>query len=258
MAKKKKTYTELERQEAYKKLLLFGGISIGLFILDVVTKWVVQLTCTPGQLNPVIPNFFYITLSYNTGAAFSLGANWGIGGRILGIAISLIMSFVIIYYWIRKNIELKNFERVIFALMAAGAVGNLIDRSFYFEATTGFNGVIDFLQFYLGGGPNVNQGAFLNPFATFNLADAYLVVGIIMFIILTIIETIRDSSKSELRTDPRLAKKKEEEEEEDEEEEEEEEEEPKDSLEKEEAPSKEEASKEEPSEEEKGKDEKND
>ena len=216
--KKKKTLTPEQKLAARKALILFLGIALGLVVLDCVSKWAVQLNCIPNHAYEVIPNFFYITLSYNTGAAFSAGANWGIGGRILGIAISLGMSFVILFYWVRHNEELRTFERVIASLLAAGAVGNLIDRSFYFTAITGFDGVIDFFQFYLGGGPNAGIN-FLNPFATFNIADACLVVGILLFIVLIIMDTVKNSSKSELREDPRLKKQVKEAEEDEEEEE---------------------------------------
>lgn len=206
MAKKKK-YTEEELKYAKRQLIVFAIVAVTLFIIDIVSKWLVQSFCTPFVPVTVIPNFFYITLSYNTGAAFSLGANWGIGGRILGILISVFLSTVIIFYWIKNNKEFSNFERAVAALMSAGAVGNLIDRAFYFEAITGFDGVIDFFQFYLGGGPDSPNKNMFNPFATFNFADACLVIGIILFLIILIVQMVKQGKNSELRSDPRLAKK---------------------------------------------------
>ena len=206
MAKKKK-YTEEELKYARRQLIVFAIVAAGLFVIDIVSKWLVQSFCTPFVPIAVIPNFFYITLSYNTGAAFSLGANWGIGGRILGIMISVILSTVIIFYWIKNNKEFTNYERAVAALMSAGAVGNLIDRAFYFEAITGFDGVIDFFQFYLGGGPDSPNKNMFNPFATFNFADACLVIGIILFLIILIVQMVKQGKNSELRSDPRLAKK---------------------------------------------------
>ncbi|MCR5079647.1 MAG: signal peptidase II [Bacilli bacterium] len=205
MAKKKK-YTEQEKKLALRQLLIFGAIAVVLFVIDIVSKWIVQLNCKPGELNEVIPNFFYITLSYNTGAAFSMGANWGIAGRVLGIIISVVLSGAILYYWIRHNIEFNNYERAVAALMSSGALGNLIDRAFYFEGTVGFNGVIDFFQFYLGGGPEKPSGMF-NPFATFNFADACLVIGVVLFLIDMIIQMVMQGKDNELRKDPRLEKK---------------------------------------------------
>ena len=154
----------------------------------------------------VIPNFFYLTKSYNTGAAFSLGANWGVGGRILGIAISVLMSGAILWYWIVNNKKIHNLERVCLMLLSSGAVGNLIDRAFYWEGTTGFNGVIDFLQFYLGGGPSAPNSAF-NPFATFNVADACLTIGVVLLIVALVIDAIKNNKNDPNEKDPRLEKK---------------------------------------------------
>ena len=186
-----------------KSGIYFGLGAIALFIVDIVTKWVVNNNLKVGDSIAVIPNFFYITLSYNTGAAFSLGSTWGVWGRILGIAISLIMSVCIIWYWAKSNKKVKNFERLCLMLLVAGAVGNLIDRAFYWEGTTGFNGVIDFLQFYLGGGPE-KANSVVNPFATFNVADACLVVGVILMICYFVYDAIKNSKNDPNQKDPRL------------------------------------------------------
>ncbi len=177
--------------------------SLLLFVADIATKWAVKNCLEVGESVAVIPNFFYITLSYNTGAAFSLGATWGVWGRILGIAISLIMSGAISWYWIVNNKKIKNFERVCLMLLTSGAVGNLIDRAFYWEGTTGFNGVIDFLQFYLGGGPGKAQSV-VNPFATFNVADACLVIGVILMVIALIVDAVKNAKNDPNTKDPRL------------------------------------------------------
>ena len=184
----------------------FGLGAFLLFLLDLISKWVVENSLELGQMVTVIPNFFYLTKSYNTGAAFSLGANWGVGGRILGIAISVLMSGAILWYWIVNNKKIHNLERVCLMLLSSGAVGNLIDRAFYWEGTTGFNGVIDFLQFYLGGGPSAPNSP-LNPFATFNVADACLTIGVVLLIVALVIDAIKNNKNDPNEKDPRLEKK---------------------------------------------------
>ena len=190
-----------------KSLYIGLGVALLLVVIDLVSKWVVQLNVGEGFSNAieVIPNFFYINKSYNIAVAFSLGATWGVGGSVLNIAISLIMSFAIFFYYLTHDHKMKTMERVTAILLGAGAVGNLIDRAFYWEATTGFNGVIDFMQFYLGGGPSAPVG-FFNPFATFNFADACLTVGIVVLLVLLIVDMIktRDTSANK---DPRLSQK---------------------------------------------------
>ena len=182
-----------------KRLILFLVGAFLMVALDFLSKWLVQLNVGEGDANriTVIENFFYINKSYNTAVAFSIGKSWGVWGRVLNIMISLVMSFVIFGYWLTHDHKFRMSERIVALLLGAGAVGNLIDRAFYWEATTGFNGVIDFFQFYLGGGPS-KKGNFFNPFATFNVADAYLTIGIFALIILLVIDMIRsDKGQSE-------------------------------------------------------------
>lgn len=174
----------------------WAGFAVLMFILDIASKWIVQSLCTPGKAYQIIPNFIYVTLSYNTKIAFSLGID-GVWGRVLNIAISLIMSALLILYYVLKRKELKPVMKAALSLLIAGAVGNLIDRAFYWEGTTGFNGVIDFIQFYLGGGPNAATSV-VNPFATFNWADSCLTIGVIIFIIILIVDSITHDDKETL------------------------------------------------------------
>ena len=190
-----------------KKLPVWAYFFAGAFVLvmiDLATKWIAQNNLTPNTRVEVIPNFLYWTLSYNTKIAFSLGID-GVWGRVLNIAISLVMSVAIPWYWIVHDKKWTTFPRIIAMLVFAGAVGNLIDRSFYWSATTGFDGVIDFVQFYLGGGPG-NPSSFVNPFATFNLADAFLVIGVVLMIVYMIVDAVKNRDRS-LESDPRLEKK---------------------------------------------------
>ena len=196
--------------EDSKPLFWFGIGAIGLILLDLGSKWLVErlvpLTTGPGI--EVIPNFLYITKSYNVAIAFSLGSTLPMQvGRGINIVISLVMSTAIVWYWILKDNTFGNKERVCAMLLASGAIGNLIDRAFYWMPITGFDGVIDFIQFYLGGGPSKGT-SFINPFATFNLADSFLTIGIIYLIVLMVLDSIKESKnkKSEWSDDPRLVK----------------------------------------------------
>lgn len=192
--------------ENSKKLVYFLLGAFALLALDFSSKWIAEGLLEKGVPVEVIPNFLYFTKSYNTGMAFSLGADLPMAvGRTINILISLVMSVGILYYWILHDESFNGFSRTIAMLLSAGAVGNLIDRAFYWEATTGFDGVIDFVQFYLGGGPEAGKNPF-NPFATFNLADAYLVIGIVLMVVFLLIDLIKDMKKNKgLSVDPRLA-----------------------------------------------------
>ena len=187
-----------------KRLILFGVGALLLVGIDLLTKWLAEIFLVEGELNAIIPNFLYFTKSYNTAVAFSLGSSLPMPvGRAINITISVVMSVAILWYWILNDDRFNNFQRSIAMLLAAGAVGNLIDRAFYWEAITCFDGVIDFIQFYLGGGPSAPNN-FVNPFATFNLADSYLTIGMIMLIVLMVIDMIKESKNGGLSKDPRI------------------------------------------------------
>lgn len=188
-----------------KSLLIGVGVAFLLVLADLLIKWAVELNTIENEPIAVIPNFFYITKSYNTAVAFSIGKNWGVGGRVLNIMISIVMSVAIFWYYLTHNDRLKTPERITAVLLGAGAVGNLIDRAFYWEATTGFNGVVDMFQFYLGGGPD-KKYSFVNPFATFNFADMCLTFGIIMLLVLMIVDMIKTRDRT-MTQDPRLQEK---------------------------------------------------
>ena len=159
-----------------------------LFALDVLSKWlVVGALKSEGNSIEVIKDFFYITLSFNTGSAFSLGAG-NMAMRIVFIVISWLMSIGISFYYIRHYKKEDLWMNAVYAMLLAGALGNLIDRTFYWEETVGFTGVIDFLQFYI-------FGRNANPFATFNIADASLVVGVAIAIVVVIVRLIKEKMK---------------------------------------------------------------
>ena len=115
-----------------KRLILFGVGALLLVGIDLLTKWLAEIFLVEGELNAIIPNFLYFTKSYNTAVAFSLGSNLPMPvGRAINITISVVMSVAILWYWILNDDRFNNFRRSIAMLLAAGAVGNLIDRAFY-------------------------------------------------------------------------------------------------------------------------------
>ncbi len=158
-----------------------------LIVIDQVSKWAVvnAFNKIEGSSFVVIPEFFSIRLQYNQGSSFSLGADipWM---RFVFIAISWGASAGMIWYWI-KNLKKKDvLIDAILALCLAGALGNAIDRTFYWEPVVGFSGVVDFLSFKLFG--------FYN-FAVFNVADACLVVGVFALLIVVFVRDIMESKK---------------------------------------------------------------
>ena len=182
----KKTFT---KENMKKFFFTYIWLIVVIFVADIVSKWAVVNHFGPESAGfsgrvTVIDGFFYIIFTTNEGAAWSLGSD----SRVLWIVISVLLSAGLIFYFVKELKKMSKWVRASFALMIAGALGNLIDRCFYWESTVGFSGVVDWLSFYLPTG----------EFPTFNIADSALVVGVGILIVLLIIDLVRDAiSKSE-------------------------------------------------------------
>lgn len=160
----------------------FAWIAVLVFIADIVTKWSFQNALkTDGSSFTIINNFLYITLEHNLGAALSLGY----GLRWLWIIVSVTLSTGLIFYYVKQFKKLSRIYLICLSLMIGGAVGNMIDRCFYWESIVGFDGVIDWVSFQFGS----------YYFPTFNIADSALVIGVAILIIVMVIELIQDAIK---------------------------------------------------------------
>ena len=160
----------------------YTWLALVVFVVDITTKWVVQNNLADNEEIVLIPNFLWITKTHNLGAAFSLGNGGETWMRILWIAISLIMSVAILIYYIKQRNKVNAWYKAALMLMFAGAVGNLIDRAFYWNGIVGFDGVIDWIKV-------------TKNFPVFNIADSALVIGVIIIIVLIVIELIKDAIK---------------------------------------------------------------
>lgn len=138
-----------------KKVFIFSLIIIAIdFIIKRIVLNYVTNIC-------IIPNFFYLTLAKNTGAAFSLLEN--------KIIFFIIIAFIVIYYIFKYSIkeDIDKLEQVSYILLIGGIIGNLIDRIIY-----GY--VVDYLRFII----------FSYNFPIFNLADICITIGAIFLIII--------------------------------------------------------------------------
>lgn len=150
-----------------KNKILIVLTTISLFFVDFFSKSYVVNHFTYGSAGQLtlIENIFNIKLVHNYGAAFSFLSHWK-GAQVYifsFIAIGMILYFI--YEIVKgKNTMLMN---TIYAILIAGAAGNLYDRLTY-----GY--VIDFLDVHI-----------LNyDFPIFNIADIYITCGFIILILL--------------------------------------------------------------------------
>lgn len=138
-------------------------LTIIFLAIDIVSKLIVSNLMNVNDSIMVIKNFFYITYVRNTGAAWSIFA----GETWLLIIVSLIIISVIIYC-VYKNKPKSKLEIIGYSMILGGAFGNFIDRIIY-----GY--VIDFLDFNIFG----------YDYPIFNLADSFILIGVILLIIYT-------------------------------------------------------------------------
>lgn len=133
-----------------------------IWLIDFLTKqW--ALTALPGKKVSFL--FLKLELSFNTGAAFGLGANGA--GVLLGL-FAILVSATAFYY--APRISNKPWALVI-AMVIGGALGNLTDRAFN---SPGF----------LRG--SVTDWIVLPNWPNFNLADSAIVCAAILAFVLTL------------------------------------------------------------------------
>ncbi len=168
-------------------------LSLAIVVVDQVTKLLVKGFAIPflglnyegmylGQMIPVWGDFFRLTFVENPGMAF--GYDPGDSFKLIISIFSLVASIglVIYLYAIRdKSLSL----RIAIACILGGAVGNLIDRTFYgvfFDYAPLFYGkVVDFFDFDFF---NFTLfGRSYDRWPVFNIADAAVTIGVLILIL---------------------------------------------------------------------------
>ena len=158
----------------------FAAASLLSAIADQATKLTVDARLDFADRIPVIDGFFYLTHVRNPGAAFGMFTDAPAAIRLtLFIGITIIAIFMLFGFY-RKLAPGERFSALSLGLILGGAVGNLIDRVFRGE-------VVDFLHFRLWGG---------YQWPDFNLADAFIVVGV-AFLVIELL-----AAESEASSDP--------------------------------------------------------
>ena len=149
-----------------KKNLLFYTLALGVLIVDQATKAIARGMLTEGHSVTVIPGFFDLQLSYNSGAAFGTLPNWA--------PLFILVALIAIYAIVKLN-QASNGSRPLqigFGLLMGGALGNLLDRLIFSG-----RGVTDFLSFHIA------IGGKTYTWPTFNVADIAIVAGAILTIV---------------------------------------------------------------------------
>ncbi len=127
-------------------------VSVVLF-LDQLTKFLAVRFLQLNTPVALIKNFLYLTLVHNRGAAFGMFRN-----QLLIFVLISVFAIALIFYHL-KNKKNSVLSGISLSLIAAGAIGNLIDR-------LRFGFVIDFLD--------------LRVWPVFNLADSAITIAALL------------------------------------------------------------------------------
>jgi signal peptidase II len=143
----------------------YGWFFLAWLVLDILTKQWAAI----NEVNiTVIPEFFYLWYSRNTGAAWSIFADQLPLLAIISFSVGIGFG----WYYVKNYRHLDRWHHLAISMFLAGTWGNFIDRAFFPE------GVIDFLSFHFG--------SYIFP--TFNIADTALTLGVIALIVLSLFE----------------------------------------------------------------------
>jgi signal peptidase II len=151
------------------KYLLFAGILLATFSLDVGTKQWAKNELKGKPTVTLIKGYLDLSFAENRGMVFGILNNNQnhIAKKILLVVRILILLGVLVFVYI--NIRQTLWFHIPFLLIIAGAAGNIIDNLLY-------GPVIDFIH--------IHAGTVLNWPFLFNLADAYLCVGMVLLVLL--------------------------------------------------------------------------
>ena len=134
----------------------FWPATAGILISDQALKLWAEQALKLGASVTVIPGFFSLTRVHNTGVAFGMAQG---NNLMTGLLAAGILVFAA---WLARSWDWeRRFVQIVAAMVAGGAVGNLIDR-----VRLGY--VLDFFDWHVRGW----------SWPAFNIADASISVGI--------------------------------------------------------------------------------
>ena len=148
-----------------KKIIRILATVAIVLVLDQWSKFLVASWLSPGQVVSILPNFFNLTLTFNTGVAFGMFRDLDSGVRqVLLSATALLALGFVLFLLVREYLE-DSWAQVALSLVIGGALGNICDR-------VRFGHVIDFLDFYYQS----------YHWPAFNVADSVICVGVVFLI----------------------------------------------------------------------------
>ncbi|GAA2285030.1 signal peptidase II [Glycomyces scopariae] len=144
--------------------LLIAAFAVG---LDQWTKYLAEANLDPHEPVRILGGLVYLSLTWNSGAAFSLGTGYT---WIFTIVASAVVVFLV---FLSRRIAYPMWA-VAIGLVLGGAAGNLVDRYFR-EPGFAHGHVVDFISAFK---------PFGEAFPIFNIADSALCCGVVLIVLL--------------------------------------------------------------------------
>ncbi len=150
---------EIKNETFKKENFYFLAIILFIFFIDRYSK--IKIINDFSETRVYLNDFLNFDLTWNTGIGFGfLSTNSNLMYNSITGIIGLVVILLIILI-----VKSKNIDKVLFSLILGGALGNFYDRLIYFA-------VPDFID--------VHYNNF--HWFTFNIADIFITIGIIMLI----------------------------------------------------------------------------
>lgn len=154
------------------KIILILSILLSLIVLDHLTKWIaIHYLKYSGMSYHFLGDLFRLQYAENTGAFLSLGASLPDGMRsvVMTGLNTVILGGLLLYMFLSRNIQ--RLPLCAFSLVAAGGIGNLIDRIFRDGR------VVDFMNM------GITSSGFTLRTGIFNVADVAIMAGLFLVLL---------------------------------------------------------------------------
>lgn len=144
-----------------RRATILLAISLGVVVLDQITKAAVSSKLALGESVEVISGFLHLTLVRNTGMAFGLLSRSDLPYKSAVMTLLSVGALAAVLYYTLRSDQGDRITRFGLAFILGGALGNIIDR-------IRFGYVVDFVDVFYGS----------SHWPAFNVADTSICVGV--------------------------------------------------------------------------------
>lgn len=168
-----------------RAVAILAGVALVALLADLVTKHLALAALTDRGPVRLLGGFVYLSLTRNSGAAWSIGADhtW----------VFPLITIGVVGWIVWMALRLRSLPWAIsLGLVLGGALGNLVDR--IFRAPAPFHGhVVDMISLF---------DPYGQVWPVFNLADSSLVCGVLLAVLLELTGRQRDGRRAGRDGDP--------------------------------------------------------